>query len=186
MREPGPQAKDGNTLPEDGGFWRFSVALYGRPGAAEACLALQDRHGADVTLLLAGFWRAHKGFAGWAAGELARAAAALAPVTAVQQPLRAARRALKALAADEPAAAPLYDGLKELELRLEQIAQVWALAGNRVSAAPRRAEAPSPEQEAAAAARHLGAYITHLALDAEAEQDALQLGAALLDAAYAE
>src|SRR3546814_617363 len=101
MSEPGTLAKDGNQPPADGGFWRFSLALYGRPGAAEACLALQDRCGADVTLLLLGFWRARKGFPGWAEGELARVTAALAPVNAVQRPLRQARRALKDLQRSE-------------------------------------------------------------------------------------
>ena len=33
-------------------FWDFSVALYSRPGVGSACLALQDRHGLDVNLLL--------------------------------------------------------------------------------------------------------------------------------------
>ena len=33
-------------------FWTFSLALYGRPGVADACLALQDEQGMDVNLLL--------------------------------------------------------------------------------------------------------------------------------------
>jgi len=37
-------------------FWDFSLAVYGRPGVAPACLALQERHGADVNLLLFGAW----------------------------------------------------------------------------------------------------------------------------------
>ena len=44
-------------------FWDFSLAVYGRPGVAPACLALQQRHGADVNLLLfcAWFGAAHRG-----------------------------------------------------------------------------------------------------------------------------
>jgi uncharacterized protein (TIGR02444 family) len=38
--------------PPDDPFWRFSLDLYGRPGVAPACLALQDEAGADVNLVL--------------------------------------------------------------------------------------------------------------------------------------
>jgi uncharacterized protein (TIGR02444 family) len=37
-------------------FWDFSLAVYGRDGVAPACLALQERHGADVNMLLFGAW----------------------------------------------------------------------------------------------------------------------------------
>lgn len=37
-------------------FWRFSLALYARPGVAEALIALQDRAGLDVNLILFGLW----------------------------------------------------------------------------------------------------------------------------------
>jgi uncharacterized protein (TIGR02444 family) len=33
-------------------FWRFSLALYARPGVAAALLGLQDRAGRDVNLVL--------------------------------------------------------------------------------------------------------------------------------------
>lgn len=182
MSGTGTLAKDGNQPPADGGFWRFSVALYGRPGVAGACLALQDGFGADVTLLLLGFWRARKGFPGWAAGELERAVAMLAPVTAVQRPLRQARRALKALQADEPAAAALYEEMKALELRLEQVAQVWALGACRAALADREPAAPARDDEIAAAALHLSACLDMIA---PGDAAALKLGAALLDAAFA-
>jgi uncharacterized protein (TIGR02444 family) len=38
------------------GFWDFSVRTYGRPGVAEACLALQNRDGADVNMLMFAAW----------------------------------------------------------------------------------------------------------------------------------
>ncbi|HKS89918.1 MAG TPA: TIGR02444 family protein, partial [Stellaceae bacterium] len=37
-------------------FWRFSLALYARPGVAEALIALQDRAGRDVNLMLFALW----------------------------------------------------------------------------------------------------------------------------------
>ncbi|WP_417617111.1 TIGR02444 family protein [Oceanisphaera sp.] len=33
-------------------FWQFSEQHYARPGVAQACLQLQDEHGANVNLLL--------------------------------------------------------------------------------------------------------------------------------------
>lgn len=164
------------------GFWAFSLGLYDRPGVAEACLALQDRHGADVNLLLLGFWRARQGYAGWAMGEIDRAAAAVAPVNAALAPLRAARRALKGLQADEPAATALYAEAKALELKLEQVAQAWLAGASRISPAPRRKPPVPREAEMLAAAEHLAAYLEHLA---PGDVGLLPLGAALLDAAFA-
>ena len=38
------------------GFWTFSTRLYAAPGVKQACLALQDRFGADVNLVLFCLW----------------------------------------------------------------------------------------------------------------------------------
>ena len=40
-------------------LWNFSVHTYGKPGVADACLALQDRHGLDVNVLLFCCWFGH-------------------------------------------------------------------------------------------------------------------------------
>src|SRR5262249_40267230 len=37
-------------------FWNFSLKVYGRPGVAAACIALQDGLGLDVNLLLYCCW----------------------------------------------------------------------------------------------------------------------------------
>src|SRR5262245_30976055 len=37
-------------------FWSFSLAVYGRPGVAPALIALQDRRGLDVNMLLFCCW----------------------------------------------------------------------------------------------------------------------------------
>lgn len=163
------------------GFWAFSLGLYDRPGVAAACLELQDRCHADVNLLLLGFWRARRGYPGWAAGELERVEAAVAPVNAVLRPLREARRALKDLREAEPTADGLYAGIKALELKLEQVAQAWLAAASRVSPAQRHATPPEREAEIEAAATHLAAYLERLAPDS---QQALQLGADLLKSAF--
>jgi uncharacterized protein (TIGR02444 family) len=163
------------------GFWAFSLQLYARPGVAPACLALQDRHGADINLLLLGFWRAARGYAGWAENELDHAVSAVAPVNGVLQPFRQARRALKALVADEPAAGRLYDEARALELKLEQVAQAWLAAVSRISPADRRPLPLARDDQALAAAAHLSAYLERIA---PGDAAALQLGADLLSAAF--
>lgn len=40
----------------DSPFWDFSLAVYGTEGVPPACLALQQRYGADVNLLLWCLW----------------------------------------------------------------------------------------------------------------------------------
>ncbi|HTQ33947.1 MAG TPA: TIGR02444 family protein [Stellaceae bacterium] len=37
-------------------FWRFSLMVYARPGVAKALIALQDRAGHNVNLILYGLW----------------------------------------------------------------------------------------------------------------------------------
>lgn len=175
-------ARAGLTETGQPGFWAFSLSLYDRPGAAAACLGLQDRFGADVNLLLLGFWRARRGYAGWADAELERVQAAVAPVNAVLQPLREARRALRGLRESEPTADALYAELKALELKLEQVAQAWLAAASRVGPALRSEKSPpGREDEIEAAAAHLGAYLERLA---PGDRTALQLGADLLKAAF--
>ena len=46
------------SSPTETPFWRFSLNLYRQPGVSEACIALQDRCGVDVNLLLFLFWLA--------------------------------------------------------------------------------------------------------------------------------
>ena len=77
-------------------FWRFSLALYARPGVADALIALQDRAGGDVNLILYALWLgATQGMRLDPAG-LATARAATAPLNAaIVMPLRRLRRRLK-------------------------------------------------------------------------------------------
>src|SRR5260370_33885282 len=79
------------------GFWRFSLALYGRHGVAGALIALQDRAGRDVNLILFALWTGvvhglRLDSAGLAAAETAIAGLRDNAV----EPLRALRRRLKA------------------------------------------------------------------------------------------
>lgn len=116
---PGPAADPGDAL------WAFSLAVYAMPGVAEACLALQDGHGADVNLLLFAAWNGACGRR-LTAAHIAAAEAAAAPWRReVVQPLRAVRRALKVgrggIAAAEATA--LRDRVKAAELAAERLEQ---------------------------------------------------------------
>src|SRR5262249_1547403 len=37
-------------------FWEFSLAVYSKSGVPDACLELQDKHGADVNIVLFMLW----------------------------------------------------------------------------------------------------------------------------------
>jgi uncharacterized protein (TIGR02444 family) len=106
-------------------FWNFSLKLYGRPGVAPACIALQDGLGLDVNLLLYCCWhgRANRKLE---EADLRRAIAAVAGWQRdVVQPLRAVRRRLKAgvppISAAESEA--LRRKVNDLEIEGERIAQ---------------------------------------------------------------
>lgn len=115
-------------------FWTFSLQFYRSSGVSEACLELQDRHQADVNLVLFALWAACCG------SQLDKAAFAEAERVArpwreaVTQPIRAARRALR----DPPdgfdagAAATLRQQVLAIEIeaeRLQQAAMVSGFAG---------------------------------------------------------
>lgn len=76
-------------------FWDWSLAVYGRPGVEAACLALQDRHGLDVNLLLFAVWAGTRGtiLSPEAMGEAAQRVGRWH--AEIVRPLRALRRRLK-------------------------------------------------------------------------------------------
>ncbi len=106
-------------------FWSFSLQVYGKPGVAAACIALQDGLGLDVNLLLYCCWQ------GRASRRLDEAdiRRAMAAVDAWQRevvrPLRGVRRRLKSgvppITAGECEA--LRRKLADLEIEAERIAQ---------------------------------------------------------------
>ncbi len=120
---------------DDHALWQFSLALYGAPGVAPACLDLQDRRGADVNLVLFLAFVALSGRGRVSAAELAACRAAVAPWSdAVVGPLRQVRRALKAgsgvALGDVPAepAAALRRQVAALELEAEKLTQMTLAA----------------------------------------------------------
>ena len=74
MRQP---ERGGPTNDAGEAFWRFSLALYARPGVAEALIALQDRAGRDVNLMLFALWAGAVRRVALDAGALAAAEAAI-------------------------------------------------------------------------------------------------------------
>lgn len=103
-------------------FWIYSLTTYGREDVAAECLALQDRFGLDVNLILLCCWLGSRG----TALDRAKADQAVAlagewadPVIA---PLRAVRRHLKPRTADEHIAS-FRKQLAALELEAEKIQQ---------------------------------------------------------------
>lgn len=78
-------------------FWEFSIRFYRRPGVAPACLALQDRLGVDVNLLLFCLWTAQAGIALPPRTMAAAVGFSRHWSAQVVKPLRAVRRFLKPL-----------------------------------------------------------------------------------------
>lgn len=103
-------------------LWPFALKLYAKPGVADACLALQARHGVDIPLLLAAIWHGHGGRGQLDAGRLRlwRATARNWRV-AVIDPLRASRDAIRATAQEDAAIRRLRRSILAAELAAERL-----------------------------------------------------------------
>ncbi|MBI3503389.1 MAG: TIGR02444 family protein [Proteobacteria bacterium] len=118
MRRSLAAKKGGRNL----ALWPFALKLYAKPGVAASCLALQDRYGVDIPLLLAAIWHGHGG-----RGRLDPArrriwrAAARNWRTAVIGPLRGARAALRMAAKQDPAIGKLRRSILAAELAAEKL-----------------------------------------------------------------
>ena len=142
-------------------FWDFSLECHGRPGVGEACIALQDAHGADVNMLLFALWTGGRGSV-LDAASMARLDARVTPWrTGVIRPLRAARRALK----------PAPDGVDPARAQaLRQQLLASELEAEHVQQDMMEAAAPPPNGgEAAACVRaNLAYYATMAGIPADA------------------
>lgn len=112
--------EDGDTP-----FWRFSVSAYESPDVSGACLALQDRFGADVNLLLLCCWLGLHGVSLDQAGIARLNDLVKAWRDEVVVPLRSLRRRLKtALGVVLPdQSAAVREAVKSVELDAERIEQ---------------------------------------------------------------
>jgi len=104
-------------------FWTWALEAYARPGAAQACLDLQDHHGQCVPYLLWAAWAAREGRA--LDRRVLEAGADLAArwEAAAVGPLRAARRSMKPEVSGiaDAAREALRAEVKALELKVEQL-----------------------------------------------------------------
>ncbi|MEQ8354749.1 MAG: TIGR02444 family protein [Kiloniellaceae bacterium] len=117
--------RDPALAPEESPLWRFSGAVYGRPGVAAACVDLQDRHGLDVNLLLFCAWAGGQGRR-LDGGDLGLLGSVSRPwQDEVVAPLRAARRWLKRQTGlPEDLGAAFREEVKALELQAEMLEQL--------------------------------------------------------------
>ena len=107
-------------------LWNFSVHTYGKPGVADACLALQDRHGLDVNMLLFCCWfGCTRGVVGEPLWD--RVLAFSEPwADNVVRPLRAVRTWMKHTGCTQPVVSndecmTLREEIKRIELKTEQL-----------------------------------------------------------------
>jgi len=114
-------------------FWEFSLAAYARPGVADACLSLQDRHGCEVNLLLLCLWLANSRCLYLRQEDLCGAQqSADAPAEHLVRPFRVVRRWFKHWGRDNldrELSASVYTALKLAELQCERVIQARMIAG---------------------------------------------------------
>ena len=104
-------------------FWTWALEAYARPGAAEACLDLQDRFGQCIPYLLWAAWAAGEGRVLDAGTLLDGADLSERWQEAAVAPLRAARRAMKPSVEGiaDAARAALRAEVMALELKAERL-----------------------------------------------------------------
>lgn len=122
-------------------LWDYALALYQRPGVADACLQLQDTAGADVCELLWRCWLDHHALV-----PTEQTYSTLDEIRAwqaeVTQPIRYLRRMLKPRARHAHDVATLRNHLKEAELLAERetLRQFQALSETLHAVRKRRAD----------------------------------------------
>jgi uncharacterized protein (TIGR02444 family) len=111
-------------------LWDFVNWAYAEPGVEKACLALQNRMGADVNMILFCIWLAYRGTG---TAHLAKFLAAALKLSREWQrnlvePLRSTRENLKDIieasaltGSSRTAAAALRERIKQCELDMEQL-----------------------------------------------------------------
>ncbi len=165
-------------------FWDFSLAVYGREGVAQACVALQDRRGLDVNLLLFCCWAGSRGRR-LDPVDLKGLDAAVRPWReAVVRPLRGIRRWLKTQApAPGTPAHRLRVRVKADELQAEAVEQARLAQALEIPQDPQDCDTP------VVIARNILAYVAFLELGLQAaDRDGLAavLGACCPDLAPGE
>ncbi|MFO0995522.1 MAG: TIGR02444 family protein [Alphaproteobacteria bacterium] len=139
-------------------FWDFTLAIYGREGVSPAVIALQDKHGLDVDILLFCCWTGSTGRGALGAAEIARAKTVADPwQSQVVNALRTIRRRIKDGFEGTPTGLPdaLRKQILSQEIDAERLEQIMLEA--TVTVAPDVARAA--EARAANAAASLAVYL---------------------------
>lgn len=112
---------------QDNAFWDYSVAVYGKPDVADACVFLQDRYGLDVNLLLFCVWFGASGRGPLPVEEIEGCIRRTGDWRVhVIEPLRAIRRACRdqALGVPEYLLQVFRPLMREIELDAEHVEQL--------------------------------------------------------------
>lgn len=111
-------------------FWSYSLRVYKRPGMASACIALQDRAGVDVNLLLFCLWAGRSRIVLRPTTVKAALAVSNEWRSHIVEPLRSVRRHLKDPAQASMVLRALRERVLALELQAERLQQdaLYALA----------------------------------------------------------
>jgi uncharacterized protein (TIGR02444 family) len=125
-------------------LWKFSLAVYAGEGVQDECLALQERYGVDVNLLLLCAYLGAAEGAVLSHDNIADAAQKLGDWHDIVRTLRAARRALKPWATDEKNSLlgetqVLRARVKAAELETERLEQAMLWEWSRTRTASRQA-----------------------------------------------
>ncbi|MEE8332753.1 MAG: TIGR02444 family protein [Alphaproteobacteria bacterium] len=164
-------------------FWNHSLQVYGGEGVSAACIALQDRHGLDVNLILYCLWIGQDGGGVLGAPDFDRLIEVSGDWNAnVIQRLRAARLAIKTGFEELPT--ELRDSFRKRILAIEidgERAEQFLLGSllDRPRDATRDAEGRARDSAA-----NLWAYLSHRSVspgDADIDDLAVILAAACPD-----
>jgi uncharacterized protein (TIGR02444 family) len=127
-------------------LWNFAVVVYGREGVSQECLALQERFGLDVNLLLFGAYTGAVEGLALGGSDLATAVSSVRNWHEdVVRSLRRARQTLKAWSVGEDAVAleatAIRTQVKDNELKAEQIElfMLWTWLQTHLASLPRKA-----------------------------------------------
>lgn len=121
---------DTGKLIKENPLWDFMTTTYKEAGVEKACLALQNRHGADVNMILFCIWLAYRGAGSSNLAQHLGSALKLSRSwqRTMVEPLRTARTNLKdhietsgMAGADREAAVDLRERIKACELEMEQM-----------------------------------------------------------------
>lgn len=143
-------------------IWDFALRVYKTPGVSDACLEIQERHGADVNVLLFCCWLGESGRGAVTAERLAESRQAVASWhESVVKKLRAVRRGLKGGIENAPPdlTQELRANVQKYEIDAEHI-ELLTLAASVADLKPDAARPADARAEDAVA--NIGVYLTGL------------------------